>query len=64
MSTSMLSSQIITREPVRCQKKRFLSLWAWARESKLPAAFIGSYQLAAEIGENRWLTNSVYILTA
>jgi hypothetical protein len=38
MSTSMSSGPIITHEPGRCQKKRFLNLWVRARESKLPVS--------------------------
>jgi len=38
MSTSMSSGPIITHEPGRCQKKRFLNPWVWARESKLPVS--------------------------
>jgi len=36
MSTSMSSDPIITRESGRCQRKPFLNLWVWARESQLP----------------------------
>jgi hypothetical protein len=36
MSTSMSSDPIITRESERCQRKPFLKLWVWARESQLP----------------------------
>jgi len=42
MSTRMSSESEYSAGSGRCQSKRFLNLWVWARESQLPinAAFI------------------------